>query len=107
MFANDAVSATRKEKELLIKTLRKINPTVVGLSVGCSGLAKTAETITHEIHNEINVPVIWGGAHAIVVPEESIKVADFVRAGEGEDLLHNLLIILNNSQQAVSTLPNL
>jgi anaerobic magnesium-protoporphyrin IX monomethyl ester cyclase len=31
-----------------------------------------------------NKPIIWGGTHATLRPEESIKIADFVCVGEGE-----------------------
>lgn len=107
MFYNDAERETSKEKDLLIKTLRQINPGIVGLSVSCSALARIATAITRSIQTQLNVPVIWGGAHATVMPEEAIKEADFVCAGDGEIPLKRLLNSLNNSHQDVKSIPNL
>ncbi|HJP18095.1 MAG TPA: cobalamin B12-binding domain-containing protein, partial [Nitrospinota bacterium] len=84
MFTNDAQKATKKEKSILIDILKKIDPGIVGISVSCSALLKTATAITHEVHDVLDIPVIWGGAHSIIMPEESIQIADFVCAGEGE-----------------------
>ncbi|MGR3179332.1 MAG: B12-binding domain-containing radical SAM protein [Candidatus Anammoxibacter sp.] len=107
MFYNDAKKATQKEKDLLINTLKEINPGIAGISVGCSALAKTATDITREIQDELGVPVIWGGPHATILPEESIKAADFVCIGEGENLLLKLLNSLSDSRQDISSVPNL
>ena len=91
MFANDAKTATKKEKELLINILKTINPQIVGISVSCSALFKIATAITLDIQNQLASPVIWGGVHPTILPEESIKVADFVCTGEGEKPLPGCL----------------
>lgn len=107
MFFNDAEKVTQKEKDLLISTLKKVNPGMVGISVGCSALVKIANEITHLIRSQLSIPVFWGGAHAIILPEKSIEVADFVCAGEGEILLKRLLNSYNDSHQDISSRPSL
>ena len=107
MFTNDAQKATKKEKSILIDILKKIDPGIVGISVSCSALLKTATAITHEVHDVLDIPVIWGGAHSIIMPEESIQIADFVCAGEGEIALSRLLSSINHSSNNISSIPNL
>lgn len=107
MFVNDAEKPTSKEKHLLLDILGKNKPGLVGISVSCSALFNIASELTHEIKSRLDIPVIWGGVHATVMPEESIQVADFVCVGEGELPLRKLLHSLNNSGQDVSTIPNI
>ncbi len=40
---------------------------------------------------KLNVPVLWGGKHPSALPEESIKYADMVCIGEGEEAALELL----------------
>jgi len=49
-----------------------------------------ARTLTEDIHARLDVPVIWGGVHPTICPEESLTVADMVCVGEGEALVVEL-----------------
>ncbi len=49
-----------------------------------------AVQITEKLKSRLNVPVIWGGVHPTIRPEESIRYADMVCIGEGEDALLEL-----------------
>ena len=83
-LASDLMSLpTEKEYQLLIDLLKKINPDIVGVSVR-SSFFKIASTITEKIRMELPVPIIWGGTHPTIAPEDSIKVADMICIGEGE-----------------------
>lgn len=43
-----------------------------------------AVQVTRAVQEAVGAPVIWGGAHPTVRPEESIRIADYVCVGEGE-----------------------
>jgi len=42
--------------------------------------------LTHKVREAgLDAPIIWGGTHPTVAPEESLEVADIVCVGEGEE----------------------
>lgn len=58
----------------------------IGISLVTSTYHKARE-ITEHLKSRLDVPVIWGGVHAIVKPEECLQKADMVCFGEGENLV--------------------
>ena len=50
-----------------------------------------AMQLTEEIKKKINCPIVWGGIHPTVAPEESLKHVDMVCVGEGEEALLELV----------------
>lgn len=58
-----------------------------------------ARQITKHIKEELKAPVIWGGTHATVKPEESIQYADIVCVGEGEYALAELMEKMEKGQE--------
>jgi anaerobic magnesium-protoporphyrin IX monomethyl ester cyclase len=46
--------------------------------------------ITEKLKRNLAIPVIWGGIHPTIRPDESMKLADMVCIGEGEDSLLEL-----------------
>lgn len=72
--------------DILLSTLAGMDPALVGLSF-FSGMLGDAVRITERVRNEMGLPVLWGGIHAIVRPEESLGFADAVCTGEGEEAL--------------------
>ncbi len=49
-----------------------------------------AESLTNRFKQELSAPVLWGGIHPTVRPEESLKTADLVCAGEAESAIVEL-----------------
>lgn len=49
-----------------------------------------AVQITQKLKSRLDAPVIWGGVHPTIRPEESIRHADMVCIGEAEDSLLEL-----------------
>lgn len=47
--------------------------------------------ITERIHSHLSVPVLWGGVHPTIRPEESIRIADMICVGDGEETLLELV----------------
>ena len=51
-----------------------------------------AQQITEYLHSKLpQIPIIWGGIHPTVKPEESIEIADYICRGEAEDCLLELI----------------
>ena len=46
--------------------------------------------LTRGIKERIDIPVLWGGIHPTVAPEECLDIADYVCVGEGEAALQEL-----------------
>lgn len=80
---NDIPDILETDIAALITLLGEINPSLVGVSF-FSGIYQDTVRITERIQKELGKFVIWGGIHAIVKPEESIRTADAVCSGEGE-----------------------
>jgi anaerobic magnesium-protoporphyrin IX monomethyl ester cyclase len=50
----------------------------------------SAKQITQAVKRELGIPVIWGGFHPSVRPDECIHHADYVAIGDAEDLMLQL-----------------
>lgn len=66
------------------------NPDLIGISL-MSIEFYPAKNLTRLLRERFDIPVIWGGVHAIIKPEECIKYADYVCTGEGEHAVVALL----------------
>ena len=80
---------TEEDITILIATLKKLNPSLVGIGVQSSHF-KVAQRITKAIKENLNVPVVWGGAHPSIDPAGCIEHTDMVCVGEGFDALLEL-----------------
>lgn len=96
MLYNDAKKPTQEEINKLLELIKGKKPDLVGLSVSCSTFFNIAKDITERIKQEISAPVIWGGVHPTIDPEQSINYADMVFIGEGE---FGLLDLINCMEQ--------
>jgi radical SAM superfamily enzyme YgiQ (UPF0313 family) len=81
---------TPREEDLLLGLLRDIRPDLVGLSLTSSLVADVALDLAAKIRRGLDVPVILGGAHPSVCPEECLEYADIVCIGEGEGAIADL-----------------
>ena len=59
----------------------------------------TARQITKAIKDNLGIPVIWGGFHPSVRPDECISNADYVAIGDAEDLILQLCERLENGHK--------
>lgn len=91
VYAPYPTPITDKERELLIDFIRDKKPDVIGFSL-FSVTLDVVKDLTALIKKQFpDIPVAWGGVHCILRPEECIKYADIVCAGEGEDAFPALL----------------
>lgn len=63
---------------------------LIGLSFMSHYLDRSWQ-ITEHLKKTLQVPIIWGGIHPTVCPEESLEYADLVLVGEGEEALLELV----------------
>ena len=63
---------------------------LVGVSFFTSYFDRAAQ-LTRAVRERLGLPVVWGGIHATVRPQEALSYADFVCRGEGETALAALL----------------
>lgn len=78
---------------------------LIGVSV-MTNFFDGAAQITRELKNQLPTPVIWGGVHPTIRPEESLAHADMVCIGEGEEAL---LALVNRVSEGLDYLqtPNI
>lgn len=89
---------SEKEYMLLMDLLERLKPNIVGISLR-SPFLKIASLITRKIKKELPLPVIWGGTHPTVAPDESINFADMICVGEGEYPLLELVGRISDSKE--------
>jgi radical SAM superfamily enzyme YgiQ (UPF0313 family) len=99
-WANNAIKPpTRKEVELLIGLLAQLDSSLIGLGLGTPYL-RIATQLTRRIKESFATPVIWGGIHPTISPEDGIGIADMVCVGEGEEVLLDLMRALEKGISA-------
>lgn len=74
----------------LVDFLDKRGIQLAGLSLVTDDYLAAAR-LTDDIKASLKIPVIWGGAHVNVMPEECLAHADMICMGEGEEALCELL----------------
>ncbi len=85
----------------LLSRIREMNPDIIGFSVLSTEhkwLVKTAKIVKENFKDK---PIIVGGIHAIIYPEDLIKqnqYIDFVCTGEGEEILCELLTAIDSGK---------
>jgi radical SAM superfamily enzyme YgiQ (UPF0313 family) len=71
--------------------VQNYNPDLIGISL-MSIEFYPAKNITHLLKKRFpGIPIIWGGLHVILKPDECIRYADYVCSGEGENAVLALL----------------
>jgi radical SAM superfamily enzyme YgiQ (UPF0313 family) len=84
-------------KERLKKLLRK-KPFCVGISSMTGNQINHAINMMKAVREESDVPIVWGGVHASLLPRQTLesKYVDYVIRGEGEKTFYELLDFLKN-----------
>ncbi|MBI4849423.1 MAG: B12-binding domain-containing radical SAM protein [Nitrospirae bacterium] len=82
------------------KFVRNYNPDLIGMGL-MSIEFYPAKNLTRLLKERFDIPVIWGGLHVILKPDECIKYADYVCGGEGENAVVALLEYLRDKGRNV------
>jgi radical SAM superfamily enzyme YgiQ (UPF0313 family) len=80
--------------------ISNFNPDLTGISL-MSIEFYPAKNLTRLLKEKFDIPIIWGGVHAIIKPEECIKYTDYVCAGEGESAIVSLLEHFKNKGKGI------
>ncbi len=76
--------STEREWTLLVEKIAALRAEVVGVTL-TTATVHIARALTDRLHRELpGLPVIWGGVHPTICPEECLQWADRVCVGEGE-----------------------
>lgn len=90
----------------IINKLKNGDISLVGVSLVTDDYFKAVQ-VTEEIKKHLDIPVIWGGAHVNIKPEESLRHADMICLGEGEDALLELVRKLSEFQTLDTSIKNI
>ncbi len=90
----------KKENEAeivqIIELIEKKQPDLIGVGLMSNHFFR-AVAITQAIKKRGGLaPIIWGGIHPTIRPEESLNFADLICVGEGEIAMEKLMNNLNN-----------
>ncbi len=93
VYLDYSTPITDEEFDHLFQLLEAEKFLFVGLSVPSyhKGVAKQ---ITDKIHERFGLPVVWGGVHPTIAPDESIEWTDMICLGEGEEAVLELANLL-------------
>jgi radical SAM superfamily enzyme YgiQ (UPF0313 family) len=70
---------------------------LVGISLS-SNYFERAVLLTRHLRHSVRAPIIWGGIHATISPEQCLDHADLVCVGEGEEALRELALQMMNGK---------
>lgn len=79
---------------------------LIGMSIMSKDLDIFTD-LTNYLKRKTNIPIIWGGVHPSVCPDESIEYCDFLCIGEGEEPLYMLYEKINNNSNNFDDIPNI
>ena len=72
-----------REKEAIKEFIRKVDPDLIGISLMSSHMLRY-EKLYPEIRSVTKAPILLGGVHPTLEPEQSLQFGDFICIGEGE-----------------------
>ena len=88
-------SFSEQDYKTLVDKCIELNPDIIGISV-YSGFFQSVVRITEELKRSKDFLIIWGGIHPTIDPESSLKYADIICRGEGEQAIIDLVQALEN-----------
>lgn len=103
-FEGDDTSATEKEIDLFVDFIKQNNFDVIGFSLVSSHF-NMYKKIYAKIKDIQNLTIICGGWQISLNPEESIRHADYICIGEGEDAFLEIITKLDR-QESVDGIKN-
>jgi radical SAM superfamily enzyme YgiQ (UPF0313 family) len=81
------------------------NAGLIGFSLATNYFNKVGD-LADRVREKVSVPVVWGGVHPTVSPEECLEHADYVCVGEGEEALLELADRLEGEERPLDV-PNM
>jgi radical SAM superfamily enzyme YgiQ (UPF0313 family) len=93
------------EIDRLVDAICRLDPLFVGMSVRSTHFELAAK-VTRLLKARKSIPVVWGGVHVILRPEQCLEYADIVCIGEGDITIVDLARRLQHNESCAD-LPNL
>lgn len=90
-----------EEVEQIVQWIDAAAPELIGVSLMSSHMNRI-KPIHQAIRAKISVPIIWGGIHPTLCPEECLDYADYVCVGEGENVMIELASAIANGSEMCS-----
>jgi anaerobic magnesium-protoporphyrin IX monomethyl ester cyclase len=100
------VAFNERNMKELIASLREKKTSLAGISLVTDDYY-SAVVVTKTIKKELGIPVIWGGAHVNIRPDECLRHADMICRGEGEDALLELVRNMESNDKIDITTKNI
>lgn len=75
---------------------------LIGLTL-MTNFFEGAVQITRKLKSALKAPIIWGGIHPTIRPEESLEYADIVCVGDGEDAVLELVERMEKGEPYLDT----
>ena len=100
-ISNHLMPASETELENLLKVIEEARLDLVCVSIRASAYYMSAKVLTEHMRAHLNVPVLWGGMHPTLMPEQCIESADMVLKGEGEHAVLDLADRLRDGAELV------
>jgi radical SAM superfamily enzyme YgiQ (UPF0313 family) len=70
--------------------IRDYNPDLIGIGL-MSIEFYSAKNLTRLLREEFDIPIMWGGVHVTINPDDCLDHADYICLGEGEKVVVSLL----------------
>lgn len=87
--------------------IHDFRPDLIGISLMSIEFYPTIN-LTRLLREKFQTPIIWGGVHSVIKPDECIKHADYICCGEGERAIVSLLEHLKEKGRDIPpSIPNI
>lgn len=78
---------------------------LIGISL-MTNYFEQAATLSQHLRERLSIPVIWGGIHPTISPEQCLDFCDMVCVGEGEYAMLDVVNAIENHEE-VASIPNI
>lgn len=106
-FGDDLIADIRRYPDDVLDDLSRLcsDSDLIGIGL-MTNYFDNARQITGHLKKTITAPILWGGVHATIRPEECIRFADMVCVGDGEEAFLELVQRIEQCQ-ATNDIPNI
>ncbi len=106
-FGDDIIFGEKRYQDNVLDQVLSLcrNSQLIGISL-MTNFFDGAVQITQKLKQNLTIPIIWGGIHPTIRPDESLVYADMVCLGEGEDALLSLLESISTGKD-ISSIHNI
>ncbi len=98
--------ASKSNMEDLMQIIADKNPVFVGFSCFTNFSLLHSKRASLEIKKNFDVPVVWGGIHPTILPEQTLEneFIDIIGVGEGEEMVVELAEVLKRDHYSACDL---